>query len=162
MKTEQVETKKMKQVFFDDVQVGSEIMPLTKRPLSRSIMALFGAVMGDFCPLHFDYRFAKEEFNYNSPVAYGLQLGVYLSQLVTDWIGPNGRLKKFACQTLNPACDGESLTMQGKVTKKYVKDGENYVECEIWGGTTQDGKVAEVVNVLGSATVTLPSKRSKS
>lgn len=48
---------------------------------------------------------------------------------------------------------GDTLTMKGKVTKKYIKDSRNYVECEVWG-EKQDGTVV----VKGSATVTLPSR----
>ena len=151
----EVETKKMEQLFFEDVEVGSEIPPLAKEPFSCSRMAIFAAVMGDFCHLHFDYGFAKSRGR-RAPFAYGLQVAAYLSQLMTDWIGPNGILKKFATQTRDLSYDGESLTMKGKVTKKYEKDGENYVECEI-RAEAQDGRLI----APGSATVTLPSKSSK-
>jgi len=49
--------------------------------------------------------------------------------------------------------DGDTVTMKGRVSKKYTKDSENYLECEIWG-EKQDGTVV----VIGSATVTLPSR----
>ncbi len=43
--------------------------------------------------------------------------------------------------------------MKGKLTEKYIKGGENYLECEVWG-EKQDGTMV----IQGSGTVTLPAR----
>lgn len=141
------------QVFSDDVELGIEIPPLAKGPITVMDMAKFASMNGDFSPVHYDNKFAMEIRGFPAAIVHGLQVVTYLSQLLTDWIGPEGTLKKFTSQVRAPTFAGDTLTMKGKVTKKYTKDSGNYLECEVWG-EKQDGTV--VVN--GSATVTLPSK----
>ena len=147
---------KREQIFFEDIEVGAEMPPLAKGRYTTAKFAMFSAVYGNFCPGHFDYHMARRLFDTDRPIAFGDQVcGAYLSQLLTDWIGPNGALKRFKSQMRAPVYDGDSLVMKGTVVKKYAKDSKNYVECEI-RGENQDGNVV----AWGTATVTLPSKIS--
>ena len=148
-----LQSAKEGQVFFEDIEVGSEIPPLVKGPYMVMNLAKFGAMVGDFYPAHYDHKWAIEKDRVPAVVAYGLQIASHLSQLLTDWIGPNGVLKKYANRVTAQVYAGDTLTMKGRVIKKYTKDGENCVECELWG-EKQDGTQA----VVGSGTVTLPSK----
>ena len=116
-------------------------------------MALFASVHGDWCPGHYDYKWAKEKFNQPAPFAYGFQITAYCSQVLTDWISPNGVLKKFKSRTLTPTYPNDTLTIRGKVIKKYVEKGENYIDCEVWA-EKQDGALA----ARALATVTLPCR----
>jgi acyl dehydratase len=149
----QVQIMKREQTFFNDIEVGSEITPLTKGPYTLMTMAKFAAMNGDFYPSHYDNKWAIEVDRLPGAIAHGLQITSYLSQLLTDWMGPNGTLKKFASQVRAQTFVGDILTMRGRVTKKYIKDGENYLECEVWG-EKQDGTMV----VQGSGTVTLPAR----
>lgn len=148
-----IQLLRREQVFFDDVELDIEIPPLAKGPITMMDMAKFASINGDFSPVHYDNKFAIEVRGFPAAIVHGLQVITYLSQLLTDWVGPNGALKKFASQVRVPTLAGDTLIMKGKVIKKYTKDSGNYLECEVWG-EKQDGTV--VVN--GSATVTLPSK----
>jgi len=149
----QAQIMKREQTFFDDIEVGSEILPLTKEPCTLVIMAKFAAMNGDFYPAHYDNKWAIETDRLPAAIVHGMQVATYLSQLLTDWIAPNGVLKKFSSQVRAQTFVEDTLTMKGKVTKKYTKDSENYLECEAWG-EKQDGTVV----IQGSATVTLPSR----
>ena len=144
------------QVFFDDVEAGFEIPSLTKGPITVMDMAKFASMNGDFSPVHYDNKFAVEVRGFPAAIVHGLQVITYLSQLLTDWIGPDGTLKKFASQVRTPMLAGDTLTMKGKVNKKYTRDSENYLECEVWG-EKQDGTLV----IKGVAMVTLPSGISK-
>ena len=48
---------------------------------------------------------------------------------------------------------GEDITCKGKVVNKYVKDGKNIVECNVWAENPE-----EDVTVPGTALVSLPSR----
>jgi len=141
------------QVFFDDIELGTEVPPLVKGPITMMDMAKFASMNGDFSPVHYDNKFAVEVRGFPAAIVHGLQVVTYLSQLLTDWIGPNGAIKKFASQVRAPTLAGDTLTLKGKVTRKYTKDSQNYLECEVWG-EKQDGTVV----VSGSVMVTLPSR----
>jgi acyl dehydratase len=144
---------KRPQAFFDDIEVGSEITPLTKGLCTLMSMAKFAAMNGDFYPGHYDNKWATESDRLPSAIVHGMQVTTYLSQLLTDWMGPNGVLKKFASEVRAQTFVGDTLTMNGLVTRKYTRDGENYLECRVWG-EKQGGTVV----IQGSATVTLPSR----
>jgi len=149
----ELQSAKKGQVFFEDAEVGSEIPPLVKGPYMVMNLAKFGAMVGDFYPTHYDHKWATEKDRVPAVVVYGLQIASHLCQLLTDWIGPNGVLKKYTNRVTTQVYVGDTLTMKGRVIKKYTKDGENYVECELWG-EKQDSTRA----VVGSGTVMLPSK----
>jgi len=148
----EISTKEVEQVFFDDVEVGSEIPPHT---FSVNVvkMAMFASVSGDFFPSHIDNKWAIEKSGHPAAIAHGLHVTSHLSQLLTNWVGPKGMLKKFSCQNRALTFDGDTVTMRGKVIKKYSQDGEHYFDYELWG-EKEDGTVA----IKGSATVTLPAR----
>ena len=150
----EIKTFKREQVYFEDVKVGDELPPVTKK-YNLMKMALFASVHGDWCPGHYDYGCAgRTGFGEGAPIAYGMQITAYCSQVLTDWISPKGALKKYRSRTTAPTYPHDTLTIKGKVTKKYVEGGKNYVECDVWA-VKQDG-----VTVAGQAsgTVTLPSR----
>ena len=157
-----------KQLYFENVSVGDEVTPLLKTATHVMLVRWAGA-SGDFNPLHYDYFYAKAQGQPDVVTTGGLKRA-WLIQLMTDWIGEWGTLTAFSCTFRAPdfPCEtktpdqlaflGESkpgLTnwCKGKVTKKYVKDGEHCVECDIW---IENAK-GEVTSP-GQATVVLPSK----
>jgi acyl dehydratase len=144
---------KKEQIFYDDIGVGSEIPPLIKGPYELMTMAKFAAMNGDFYPAHYDNKWAVEIERLPAAIVHGMQITTYLSQLVTDWIGPDGVLKRYASQVRAQTFVGDTLTIKGEVTGKHIKDGENYLECRIWG-EKQDGTAV----IQGTATVILPSR----
>jgi len=142
-----------KQVYWEDVQVGQEIPPLVKHPTTRQLVQYAGA-SGDFNPLHYDKDFAQQSQGLPSVILHGALKNAFLGQLVTDWMGEGGTLRKLSVQYRGMDVPGDTLTCKGKVTHKYVKDGQHLVELEIWlenskGQTTTPGK----------ATVALPSRQ---
>ncbi len=78
--------------------------------------------------------------------------------MITGWLGDNGEIAKFSCRyravdyprsmkTTGEPVDGEIWWCKGKVTKKYVRDNLNYLDCEVWvengkGEITTSGKAA--------------------
>jgi acyl dehydratase len=143
--------KQFEQVYFEDVEVGNE---LPSHIVSFNVvkMAMFASVSGDFFPSHYDNKWAIERSGHPAAIAHGLHISCHLSQLLTNWIGPKGALKRFSSENRGLTLDGDTVTMQGIVTKKYIQNGENLVDCDIHG-VTQDGRLV----ISGSAVAILPS-----
>jgi len=139
------------QLYYEDVTVGSEITPLVKEPTTRQLVMWAGAV-GDYLPIHYDKDFAQSR-GLSGVIVHGQLIGAFLGQLMTDWIGEGGTLRKLSCSYKGMNYPGEAVTCKGKVTKKYVQDGQHYVECRLWAENPKAEKTA-----TGMAIVILPSR----
>jgi len=152
-----------KQLFWEDVETGAEITPLSKIASSRMLVKWAGA-SGDMNPLHYEDTFAASQ-GVGKPIVHGQLKRAWLVQLITDWIGDEGTLRKFSCQframdyprlmkSLHEhQPEGETWWCKGKVTKKYIDSAEHRLDCEIW---VENGKGEKTT--AGTATVVLPSK----
>ena len=150
------------QLYWDDIEEGMDIPPLQKIATSQMLVRWAGA-SGDFNLLHYDAAFAESQ-GVGTPIVHGALKRQWLIQLVTDWIGDAGTLKKFSCQyramdyprsmkTMGEPIDGESWVCKGTVKKKYTQDDSHMVDCDIW---IENGKSEKTTP--GKATVILPGK----
>lgn len=153
-----------KQLYWEEVETGSDITPLAKIA-SRQMLAKWAGASGDFNPLHYDDTFAASQ-GVGKPIVHGQLKRAWLMQMVTDWISDKGRVKTFSCQfkgidyprlmkSITEPQDGETWWCKGKVTNKFSKDGEYCLDCDIWVENGKGDKTTE-----GKATVSLPSKTS--
>ena len=111
-------------LYWEDVQVGTEVPPLPKVATSQMLVKWAGA-SGDFNPLHYDYSFATSQ-GAGKPIVTGQLKRAWLVQLLTDWIGEEGTLKKFSChfravdyprpmKTMTESQEGETWWCKGRV-----------------------------------------------
>lgn len=150
------------QLFYEDIDVGTEITTLPKIATTSNVIRWAGAT-GNFDPLHYDEPFAKAR-RLERPIVHGAMKRAWLGQMMNEWIGKEGALEKLACyyikvdyprymKTMTESQDGETWLCKGKVTGKHEESGNHFVECQIWVENGQGERTAP-----GNATVTLPSK----
>ena len=139
------------QLYYEDVAIDTEITPLVKQPTTRQLVMWAGAV-GDYFPIHYDKDFAQSR-GLSGVIVHGQLTGAFLGQLMTDWIGAQGSLRKLNCSYKGMNYPGETLTCKGKVVEKYIEDEHHYVECDLWVENPKGEKTAS-----GRATVILPSR----
>ncbi len=137
------------QVYWDDVQEGAELPPLVKNPTTQQLVMYAGA-SGDYYQIHYDKDFAKNN-ELDDVILHGALKSAFLGHLVTKWMGPEGDLKRLACQYRGMDIPGSPITAKGVVTRKYQEQGANLVDCEIWLENKDGEKTTP-----GSATVVLP------
>ena len=138
-------------VSFEEVEPGQKLPELLKE-VSIQQMAMYAATGWDFQPIHYDSGTAQNQ-GFRAAVAAGPMVTNFLAQMLTEWIGINGFLKKIACSYRGNVFPDDKLTCQGQVTNKYSEGKINLVECEVWA-ENQDGEKV----VRGTATVELPGK----
>ncbi len=141
------------QVFFDDVNEGMELPTLRKDPTTQQLVMYAGA-SGDYYQIHYDLEFARNN-GLPNVILHGALKNAFLGQLITDWVGEAGALKKLNVQYRGMDVPGTPIYAKGVVKKAYVQDGENVVECEIWLENHEGARTTP-----GSAVATLPSRGS--
>jgi len=115
---------------------------------------MWAGASGDYYQIHYDKDFAQ---NWGLPgvIVHGQLVCSFLSQLLTGWMGELGSLRKLTCNYRGMNFPGEALICKGKVSRKYVEDGEYYVVCNIWAENVKGEKT-----ISGVAVIIMPSRGS--
>ncbi len=142
------------QIYYEDVEAGSEIPSLEKNPTTRQLVQYAGA-SGDFYQIHYDKDFAQANA-LPGVILHGALKNAFLGQLMSDFAGELGWLRKLTVQYRGMDQPGAKITGRGKVTKKYVDGQDHVVECEIWLENAKGEKTTP-----GTATVILPSRAAR-
>lgn len=139
------------QVYWEDVEIGQEITTLVKRPTPTQTMMWAGAV-DDYNRIHAGGG-AVNRAGYSKPIVFGPLICAFLRQMLTSWMGVDGWLRKITVRHNAPAYVNEDIVCKGKITGKYIKDGDHCVDLSIQAdhGSIEQGTV-------GSAIIILPLK----
>lgn len=140
------------QIYFEDINVDDEIPALVKMP-TRAQLFMYSAITWNVHRIHYDKDYAKTE-GHPDVLVHGPLQGAFFGQFMTDWIAPEGRLKKMSYSNRGLALPDEPYIVKGRVTGKRIEDGQHLVDCELQG-ENEKGQVA----AIGSATVAVPSNR---
>jgi len=91
----------------------------------------YAAGSGDFNPLHHDYQFPQSK-QLGSIIVHGRFKYAALGELVSNWLGHAGRIKKISCQYRGMDFPDRELVCRGTVTRKWEENGERLVALELW------------------------------
>ncbi len=139
------------QVYWEDVSEGMDLPSLVKHPTTRQLVQYAGA-SGDYYEIHYDKDFAQGT-GLDNVIIHGALKNAFLGQLVTQWMGPRGYLKRLGCQYRGMDTPGSPITAKGTVTRKYQEGGHHLVDCDIWLENSEAQKTTP-----GTATVSLPAR----
>ncbi len=139
------------QLYFEDVEEGMELPTVEKNPTTQQLVKYAGA-SGDYYQIHYDQEFAKAN-GLPNVILHGALKNAFLGHLMTNWVGEQGTLRKLSAQYRGMDVPGTPIYAKGVVTKKYVENGENLVECDIWLENHKGEKTTP-----GSALVALPTR----
>ena len=143
----------MKQLLFEQIDVGSEI-PSLKQKVDLTQLIRYSAATWNFFLLHLEKEFAQKQ-GFKDANIHAPFYGAFLARMMTQWIGDPGRLRRLGYRVTVMGFPGDTLVAKGKVIKKYQERGENFIDCDIWVENQDGVKVAPA-----SATVSLSSKKS--
>ena len=148
----------MAQLFWDDIEVGTEI-PAYQKAVTLMELNRYAGANDEFVLIHMDRDYSQKVARLPDVIVMGNLKYAYLANMMTDWIGEDGTLKRLSAQYRGMDIPGPALSTEptmickGRVTKKYVQDDDHYIECEVWT-ETNEGQVT----TPGSATAILPAR----
>lgn len=172
--------------FWEDVQVGSELQPMLKGPLTitdmicwysggghsyqahrRAVMhrkrhpadAFRNAETGAQDSAARGHTESKMARDVGMPGGYdvGPQRISWMGQLMTNWMGDDGFLRRLNVSIRRPNIFGDVSWCRAQIMDKRVEDGSGLIDLEVW----VQNQLGEVT-AKGQAAVILPRKSSTS
>jgi acyl dehydratase len=143
------------QVFYDDIDGGEQIPPLTVT-VDETQLFFFSAATYNGHRIHYDKEWVRGVEGYDNVLVHGPLQAALLARAIGDWIGGRGRLVSFSVQNRATAVPGELLTFGGVVAGKRLTEGAGLVDLEI------AGRRDDTVLMPGTATVELPRRGTPS
>ena len=102
----------MEQIYWEDVEEGMDLPSLVKNPTTQQLVKYAGA-SGDYYQIHYDKDFAQST-GLDDVIIHGALKNAFLGQLVTQWMGPQGNMKRLACQYRGMDFPGQPATIKAR------------------------------------------------
>ncbi|HZO10331.1 MAG TPA: MaoC family dehydratase [Myxococcota bacterium] len=131
----------MKQRTLASVSVGEELPPLAI-PLSTSLIVSAALASRDFTPVHHD-RSAAQAVGMPDVFMNILTSNGLVGRYVTDWAGPDARIRGVKLRLGAPNHPGDTMTFGGRVA---AKEGDE-VSVEVVGRNRFGSHVTATVRV---------------
>src|SRR5919199_539924 len=105
-----------KQLFYEDIEIGQDITPLVKGPMTTAHLMRWSAAIENWHRIHYDRRFAIEHDGLPDVLVAGSWKQQALVQMLKDWCGEGGWLWKVSYQFRAMDSVGATLTCWGQET----------------------------------------------
>lgn len=138
------------QRYFEDVQVGDELTPLTRGPITTSHLMRWSAAIENWHRIHYDSPFATEHDHLPALLVNGSWKQHFLVQMVRSWLGPQGWLGSIDFSFRKMDLLGDTLTARGVVTDVYTRHGLGFVAADIgiWNPRDENSTPGRALGVL--------------
>ncbi|MEV5653714.1 MaoC family dehydratase [Streptomyces sp. NPDC052291] len=105
-------------VSYEAVEVGTEL-PARSFPVTRATLVRYAGASGDFNPIHWNERFARE-VGLPDVIAHGMFTMAEAIRVVTDWAGDPGAVVEYGVRFTKPVVvpdddKGAQIEVSGKV-----------------------------------------------
>ncbi|MEU7024434.1 MaoC family dehydratase [Streptomyces sp. NPDC046203] len=108
-------------IAYDEVEVGTEL-PAQSFPVTRATLVRYAGASGDFNPIHWNERFAKE-VGLPDVIAHGMFTMAEAIRVVTDWTGDPAAVVEYGVRFTKPVvvpddAEGAVIEVSAKVAAK--------------------------------------------
>ncbi|WP_093618067.1 MaoC family dehydratase [Streptomyces indicus] len=108
-------------ISYADVEVGTEL-PAQTFPVTRATLVRYAGASGDFNPIHWNEKFAKE-VGLPDVIAHGMFTMAEAVRVVTDWTGDPGAVVEYGVRFTKPVVvpnddKGAEIEVSAKVAAK--------------------------------------------
>jgi acyl dehydratase len=132
---------------FADLKTG-DLLPEEVVELTPTLIIASAIATRDFQDVHHDLGLAQERGMPNIFMNI-LSTNGFVGRFVTDWAGPEARVRSIAIRLGAPNFPGDSMRLSGRVEAVEEVDGECLVEVEVRGANSMgDHATGKVVVAL--------------
>ena len=160
----QAQAAPRRQRYFEEVEVGMELPPVVKGPLTTTHLVRWAAANGNYARIHWDLPFAQLRQGLPNVVVNGSLKNQYLGQLLVNFAGDGGWFRRFYVEHRGMDFPGDVLTAFGAVAGKREvpwdsplgKEGQGefgYVDCQVGLRNSRGEQTAS-----GRATLAMPKR----
>ncbi|MGW4158502.1 MaoC family dehydratase [Streptomyces sp. NPDC004788] len=108
-------------IAYDEVEVGTEL-PAQSFPVTRATLVRYAGASGDFNPIHWNEKFAKE-VGLPDVIAHGMFTMAEAIRVVTDWAGDPAAVVEYGVRFTKPVVvpnddEGAVIEVSAKVAAK--------------------------------------------
>jgi acyl dehydratase len=139
---------------FADVRIGDEIAVREYGPLTLVDTVRWAGVQENPEPLHWDREHARSHSGMRTIIASGGYRQAMLARTLTDWVGPDGMLRRMSVRHLAPTYEGDRMRIAARVVERSQDDADPWVVCEV-DGRNQTGDAI----LSGRCTLRLATER---
>src|SRR5919108_6498091 len=137
-------------ISYDDVEIGTEL-PGQTFPVTRATLVQYAGASGDFNPIHWNERFAKE-VGLPDVIAHGMFTMAEAIRVVTDWAGDPAAVVEYGVRFTRPVVVpdddvGATLEVSGKVVEKLPEQRVRVQLTATSGGHSVLGRAVAVVRL---------------
>ncbi|GAA4671708.1 MaoC family dehydratase [Streptomyces chumphonensis] len=104
---------------YADVEPGTEL-PVRTFPVTRETLVRYAGASGDFNPIHWNERFARE-VGLPDVIAHGMFTMASAVRVVTDWVGDPGAVVEYGVRFTKPVVVPDDV--EGAVIEVSAKVG---------------------------------------
>jgi acyl dehydratase len=116
--------------YWDKIEIGHALSPLSKKPTSRLNLAQFAAASDDFSPLHLDDEYAKGAGFGSVFVPSLIALGI--TEDAIRAFAHNALLVSLTGTFQRLMWPGDTLTAKGVVVRRYKNHEEHRLQFSLW------------------------------
>ncbi|MGY3203433.1 acyl dehydratase [Streptomyces sp. TE5632] len=120
-------------ISYADVEVGTEL-PAQTFPVTRATLVRYAGASGDFNPIHWNEKFAKE-VGLPDVIGHGMFTMAEAIRVVTDWVGDPGAVVEYGVRFTRPVVvpndeQGATIEVSAKVAVK-LDDHERTLRVDL-------------------------------
>lgn len=99
---------------YDTFQMGQQLEPLVKFPVTKVQLVKYAGASGDFNPLHTDDAFAQS-IGMNGVIAHGMLIMGFLGEYVMKIAGAEATVERFSMRFGAMTYPGDTITCKATV-----------------------------------------------
>jgi len=115
---------------WSEIVVGDIIPPLTKKPTYMQLF-MFSAITWNRHLIHYNAEYARRD-GLSDVATHRALLGNFLAQMLCDWIGDSGRIRRIEWNVRSTVVPGDTIICHGVVLARRIEGATKIAECDIW------------------------------